>query len=253
MIKFRFLTSDLFMKTRDLARLAAVTCLLIPTLTFAQNDEPILSFKLTPSYYKISDGNNAADLNLRAEYGAHYAWLGYYRDRAGFEQTRTGYEYHADFGTVHAISSAQVASRGFLGGSITTEIGGDTYAIIGWGRTNLRDYYNLNFDPNDAVTLGLGTRAIQNTELSLYTIKDDRLGTGQRVTHLLVRRELAGQRRVTLDFTYKSGQSTADNYVVGSGLAATYDFEPWFVRIAYDPYVNFTENRMMLLALGRRF
>lgn len=139
------------------------------------------------------------------------------------------------------------------GGSVTAEVGGATYAIVGWGRTNLRDYYNLNFDPNDAVTVGLGTRAIADTELSLYTIKDDRLGTGQRVTHLLARRELAPHRRLTLDLFYKSGQSTADNYIAGSGLTATYDFEPWFVRLGFDPYVNFSQNQMTLFALGRRF
>lgn len=215
--------------------------------------ETPLTFKLTPSYYHISNGNNAADLNLRAEYGAHYAWIGYYRDHQGFEQTRAGYEYHADFGYVRPIFSAQAASRGFLGGSVTAEVGGDTYAIVGWGRTNLRDYYNLNFDPNDAVTLGIGTRVFANTELSLFTIKDDRLDTGQRVTHLVVRKELARQQRISLDLNYKSGQSSAGNYVAGRGIGLTYDFEPWFVRVAYDPYVNFTENQMTLFALGRRF
>ena len=234
---------------------AAIIGVLLTASALAQSElDPALTFKLTPSYYRISDGNNAADLNLRAEYGTqHYAWIGYYQDHQGFAQTRAGYENHADFGYVRTITSAQVATRGFLGGSLTAEVGGDTYAILGWGRTNLRDYYNLNFDPNDAVTLGVGTRAIANTELSLFTILDDRLGTGQRVTHLLARKELAHQQRLTLDMTHKSGQSTAGNYVAGNGLALTYDFEPWFVRVAYDPYVNFTENRMTLFALGHRF
>jgi len=237
---------------------AAIIGWLLTTHAFAQPAPDInaaaLTFKLTPSFYHISNGNHAADLNLRAEYGTqHFAWIGYYRDRQGFTQTRAGYENRADFGYVRTVASAQAATRGFLGGSITAEVGGTTYAIIGWGRTNLRDYYNLNFDPNDAVTLGLGTRAIQDTELSLYTIKDDRLGTGQRVTHLVARHELAKQQRLALDLTYKSGQSTAGNFVAGSGIAVTYDYEPWFVRVAYDPYVNFTENQMTLFALGRRF
>lgn len=238
-------------------RYAAVATLLLSAYASAQqltdgNTTP-LTLKLTPSYYHISDGNNAADLNLRAEYGSHYTWIGYYQDRKGFAQTRAGYEYHADFGHVRTVLSAQAASRGFAGGSVTAELGGDTYAIVGWGRTNLREYYNLNFDPNDAVTLGIGTRAIQDLELSLYTIQDDRLGTGQRVTHLLTRHELAGQRRLTLDISYKRGQSTENNFVAGSGIMVTYDFEPWFVRAGFDPYVNFTQNQMTLLALGRRF
>jgi hypothetical protein len=46
------------------------------------------------------------------------------------------------------------------------------------GRTNLKDYFNLNFDPNDAILIGAGTRAIQHTTLSAFQIRDDRLGTG---------------------------------------------------------------------------
>lgn len=243
------------MKTHYLACSLAIISTVFTSSVFAQPDptEPLLTFKLTPSYYHISDGNDGTDLNLRAEYGDHYGWVGYYHDRQGFAQTRVGYEYHADFGYVRTVASAQTATHGFIGGSLNAEIGGDSYAIIGWGRTNLQDYYNLNFDPNDAITLGAGTRMIQDTELSLFTIKDDRLGTGQRVTHLIARRMLNKQQRLSLDVTHKSGTSTEGNQVVGNGIALTYDFEPWFVRVAYDPYVNFTESQMTLFALGKRF
>ncbi|MFA5171368.1 MAG: hypothetical protein WC426_07360 [Sulfuriferula sp.] len=243
------------MKTHYLACALAIISTVLTSSVFAQSEptEPLLTFKLTPSYYHISDGNDGTDLNLRAEYGDHYGWIGYYHDRQGFAQTRVGYENHADFGYVRTVVSAQAATHGFIGGSLNAEIGGDTYALLGWGRTNLQDYYNLNFDPNDAVTLGLGTRAIPETELSLFTTADDRLGTGQRVTHLIARRMLDKQQRLSLDVTHKSGTSTEGNQVVGNGIALTYDFEPWFVRVAYDPYVNFTESQMTLFALGKRF
>ena len=234
-----------------------VAAMLLVTNVLAQpaagGGEPSLAFKLTPAFYRISDGNNAADLNLRANYGDNVGWIGYYRDRLGFQQARAGYERHADLGAARLVLSVQVASRGFLGGSANAEIGGDTFAIVGFGRTNLHDYYNLNFDPNDAITLGIGTRAISNTELSLYMVKDDRLGTGQRVTHLIARRRFAEKQRFTIDLSYKSGKNTAGDNVEGSGIALTYDYAPWFGRVAYDPYVNFSANRMTLFALGRRF
>lgn len=137
-----------------------------------------IAFKFTRTHLSSSDGNDALDLNLRGVIGAHTAWLGHYRDREGFSQSRGGYENRQDFGLARTVVSLQLASGGFAGGSVGAELGGETYAIAGWGRTNLRSYYNLNFDPNDAITLGVGTRAVAHTELSIYQIRDDRQGTG---------------------------------------------------------------------------
>ena len=134
--------------------LCALLCVI--SVSGASAGEAGIAFKLTPSYYRISDGNNAADLNLRAGYGNHVGWVGLYRDRSGYEDFRAGYEKHADLGAVRLVLSAQVASGGFLGGSVNAEAGGATFALLGFGRTNLRPYYNLNFDPNDAITLGIG-------------------------------------------------------------------------------------------------
>jgi len=38
-----------------------------------------------------------------------------------------------------------------------------------------------------------------------------------------------------------------------NGLALTYDREPWFVRLAWDPKVNYTNSDMTRLAIGVRF
>ena len=237
----------------SLALMSSLQGTTVAAQTAPDANQPTLAFKFTPSYYRISDGNNAADLNLRANYGDHVGWIGFYRDRTGFQQARAGYEKHFDLDVVRLVLSAQAASRGFLGGSINAEIGGGTFAIVGFGRTNLRDYYNLNFDPNDAITFGIGTRALKDTELSLYRVQDDRLGTGQRVTHLIARRTFAGPHRIGVDYSYKSGQDSTGGYGRGSGLTLTYDFEPWFMRVGYDPDVNFSGRRMTLFAFGRRF
>jgi len=219
----------------------------------AESADDKVSFKLTPSWYRSDDGTRAGDINLRANTETQTAWLGYYRDKTGFAQTRAGYENKIDGGGLRTVLSAQLASGGFVGGSITSEIGGDTYGILGFGRTNLRDYYNLNFDPNDAITVGVGTRAFEDTELTLFHLWDDRLHTHQRVTHAIIRHKLANKQRLTLDISRKSGLSTEDSFVRGYAATLTYDFRQYFLRAARDEYVNFSPNTQYRVSLGARF
>jgi hypothetical protein len=154
------------------------------------------------------------------------------------------------------VPSLQVASHGFLGGSVNAEIGSERYfGLLGFGRTNLKPYYNLNFDPNDAITIGAGTRALPNTTLTLFQVRDDRLGTGQRVTHLTARntRRVAGTRW-TVDLFHRQGRETPESEKLrGTGLAVGYDFDEYFARVAIDPHVNFSPNHMLRLAIGLRF
>ena len=217
-------------------------------------DEPAnIAYKLTPSFYQASDGNNAVDVNLRANIGSHTAWIGEYRDKDGYRQARTGYENRLDLEFTRWVFSAQFASGGFAGGSVTTEIGGDTFGILGFGRTNLRDYYNLNFDPNDAITIGVGSRALHNTELSFFQVRDDRLNTQQRVTHCVWRYKPSDLQRITVDASYKSGLTNENILIAGYGLSATYDYDRYFGRIARDQYANFTRSHLTRFSLGMRF
>jgi hypothetical protein len=224
-----------------------------PKIANTESAEDKISFKLTPSWYRSDDGTRAGDINLRANTETQTAWLGYYRDKTSFSQTRVGYENKIDSGWLRTVLSAQVASGGFVGGSITAEIGGETYGIVGFGRTNLRDYYNLNFDPNDAITLGAGTRALEDTELTLFYLWDDRLHTQQRVTHAIIRKKFANKQRLTLDISLKSGLTTEDNFVRGYAATLTYDFKQYFLRVARDEYVNFSPTAQYRVSLGARF
>jgi hypothetical protein len=98
------------------------------------------AFKFTPSWYSTSNTRDATDLNLRVNRGPHALWLGYYRRAGEFEQTRTGYEYTLQTPFGQLVPSLQLASRGFVGGSVNAQIGGDPiYALLGFGRTNMRD------------------------------------------------------------------------------------------------------------------
>ena len=213
------------------------------------------AYKLTPSYYFTTNQAGAFDLNLRVNHGSHAVWLGYYQQSNEFEQARTGYEYTMQLPYTQLVPSVQVATHGFVGGSIIAQMGGDSiYAILGFGRTNLHEYYNLNFDPNDSITYGVGTRLLPNSTLSLFAIKDDRLDTGQIVTHLVWRLLAGDAQRWTIDLWSKHGSPTAgEPSVSGLGLSATYDYRDYFVRLAQDQKVNFSPDNQTRLSIGLRF
>ncbi len=136
----------------------------------------------------------------------------------------------------------------------TPQVGQEVYAIAGWGRTNLRTYYNLNFDPNDAITLGLGGWVGRQHQISLLRIQDDRLHTGQRVTHLVWRYHPDDAHRLTLDLADKRGRADADGpWLQGSSVSLGWDWQRWFVHAALDHKVNFSNDTQKRLSLGWRF
>lgn len=219
-----------------------------------------IAWKLTPSVYRETANRSAADLNLRGNREDDTFWIGQYRRGAEFEQTRAGYERQFAVPMGRIIASGQYASHGFWGGSVTLEASsaamGPYLGLLGLGRTNRRPYYNLNFDPNDSVLIGAGWRPNEGTALTLFQVRDDRLGTGQRVTHFVLRQKTGARSRWTVDLFERSGRSDADPVSASfkaNGVTLTYDHEPWFVRLAWDPKVNYTDSDMTRLAIGARF
>ena len=218
----------------------------------AANDDG-LAFKLTLGRYASSDGNPAFDVNLRASLDDNTAWLGVYRDQAGFRQWRAGYEHHFDAEWLRTVLSLQSASGGVAVGSVTSELGGESYVIVGFGRTNVRNYVNLNYDPNDAITLGVGTHAIAQTEITLFQVRDDRLHTGQQVTHLVARRRFEGEHRLTIDLSTKRGLTGDGVFVNDRSWLLGYDRGALFIRFAHDPHGGFTSATQNRLSFGTRF
>lgn len=219
-----------------------------------------IAWKLTPSFYHETAGHSAIDLNLRGNRGNDTFWIGQYRRGSEFQQTRAGYERQFTVPLGRLIASGQYASQGFIGGSVTLEASaaatGPYFGLLGLGRTNQKPYYNLNFDPNDSVLIGAGWRPDEGTVLTLFQVRDDRLGTGQRVTRLVLRQKTGPRSRWTVDLFQRSGRSDADpesESFKATGIALTYDREPWFVRLAWDPKVNYTNSDMTRLAIGARF
>jgi hypothetical protein len=253
-----------------LFRSVIAAALLASTTAFAIEDRadvepnpppgPDIAWKLTPSLYRETANRSAIDLNLRGNRDNDTFWIGQYQRGAEFQQTRAGYEhqFRVPFGRV--IASAQYATRGFFGGSVTFEANADTMGryvgLLGFGRTNLKPYYNLNFDPNDSVLIGAGWRPDDDTAVTIFQLRDDRLGTGQRVTHFVLRQKTGARSHWTFDLFNRSGRSEAGPGVElfhATGIAVTYDREPWFARLAWDPKANYTSSDMTRLAIGVRF
>lgn len=149
--------------------------------------EPI-DWKLTYTHHRTEAEHDGIDLNLRGTQDATVFWLGHYRRADEIQQTRAGLEHWFAYDWGKLLLSGQAATRGFLGFASQAELGKDRVRLLaGFGRTNLKPYYNLNFDPNDAVTLGVVADLPQGMRASVYAVHDDRLGTGQTVVHALLR------------------------------------------------------------------
>jgi hypothetical protein len=217
-----------------------------------------VAWKFTASVYHESAGRSAFDINLRGNRENDVFWIGQYERGSEFRQMRLGYEHQFALPFGKLIASTQYASHGFWGASGTLELGSGRHSpyfgLVGLGRTNTRPYYNLNFDPNDSTLFGLGMRRDSGSQVTLYQVKDDRLRTGQRVTHLVYRGANLEGSRWTLDLFRREGRSDPDaERFAATGVTLTYDWEPWFVRISRDPKVNYTASDMTRVSIGMRF
>ena len=236
-----------------LVRLALLTVFALAPLTNAVAQEaPSADFKLTVSAFKFSESGSGVDVNVRHSSDYGNVWLGYFRaPRLDANQWRAGWD--KSFGDAIRIQpSAQIASGGFVGGSLNVETGENWIVGAGLGRTNLRPYYNLNFDPNDAWSLLAGYRAASGQSYMAAYVRDNRENPDQQHVHLTSRTPLAGKERLTLDLLYKRG-SVDGQRIRKVGGTVTYDWPQFFVRVAYDPNTNFTTDHAWRLNIGTRF
>ena len=215
-----------------------------------------IAYKLTLSQYRQTQDASSNDINLRGNRDNDAFWLGHYMQGTDFQQTRAGYEHQSRWGRWRSVAGLQIASQGFVGGSWTwlyepAELGPSW--LLGWGRTNTQPYVNLNFDPNDSTLWGLGWRT-ETSAWTLYQVKDDKLQTSQTVTHLVWRWSRADAPSLAMDLFTREGR--ADKFsplVSGTGLSLGLEQGAYFVRVVWDPRVNFTESDMLRIAAGRRF
>lgn len=238
--------------------LAALGGLVLQT-ALAQEREPTstLAFKLTVGLYQSGGGgepgSDSTDLNLRHSSALGNVWLGRYVAPArALVQDRAGWDRNVSVGALRLQPSAQLASGGAWNGSLGLEAGEDWYVGAGLGRTNLRETVNLNFDPNDAWSLSGGYRWAEGAALGLVLVRDNRENPDHQHLHLVYRTPLPEARRLTVDLLLKRGLVEGE-LVERAGLSVAYDWPRWFLRLSYDPKVNFTPQDMWRLAFGTRF
>lgn len=221
-----------------------------PALASEKSEAPEL--KLTTGLYRYR-GDLGHDVNLRWQQGDTHAWIGAYEDHQFGTQWRIGTDGSWGIAPWLALQpSLQLATGGFVATSVNLQVGGAWYGLVGWGRTNLKPYFNLNFDPNDATTLGLGWQDDNGHALSTTVVADDRLHTGQRHWHMTARWPLPHGQRITVDLLRKSGQGDS-GFVRAWGWTTTVDWATWFVRVARDPHQNFSDQDAVRVSLGRRW
>ena len=237
--------------------LAAVLIVCSPSGIAAAADDPAKAppplNKLTVSYYDFSSGKKGVDVNLRHTFKSSTAWIGGYKENGSFNQARVGYQYNYHHDWLTFVPSAQAATRGFVGASVYAEAGNRFFAIGGMGRTNLRPYWNLGFDPNDYIQFGAGYRDDAGNTMSVYAIRDNRLGTGQTNTHIYFRRYLPKEWRLTIDLVREHGNGDDGLVVKSWAISTDADWRRWFMRVAWDPHVNYTPDRQVRVSTGLRF
>ena len=141
---------------------------------------------------------------------------------------------------------------GFSSLSAQLETGESWFAGTGIGRTNLRPYANLNFDPNDSWMISVGKRDASGEVFYLQQVRDNRLNPDQQHIHAYYRKPLGEGQRITVDLLHKTGL-VGDTLIHKWGVAVIYDWPRFFVSVAYDPKVNFSADNMLRTSAGFRF
>lgn len=218
---------------------------------------PPIAYKFTSGIYNFTGGGlptgQGLDLNLRATAKYGNFWVGWFRSPLlEVHQSRAGWDQTFTVGAVRLMPSLQVASGGFVGGSLGFETGETWFAGAGLGRTNLRNYVNLNFDPNDALMLSGGYKWAEKSSLTAQLIRDNRQNPDQQHIHLIYRAPVQQDDRLTLDLLSKRGLVDGTR-IHRLGFSAGYDWPQYFVRLAWDPQTNFTAQDMLRVSLGARF
>jgi hypothetical protein len=228
-----------------------VSVLVSATCAAAADGGASLPWKLTVGEYAYSN-YFGTDVNLRWRADDTSAWVGAYSDQVFGTQARAGADTSIGIGKyVQLQPSVQAASMGFLGGSLNLQVGTSWYGLAGFGRTDAKPYFNLNFDPNDALTFGAGLHAASGPSYLVFVVADDRFHTGQRDWHANVQIPF-GDSHATLDLLRKSGLTDAGP-IAGWGFTANWDWPSCFLRLAYDPHQNFSAQNAWRLASGVRF
>jgi hypothetical protein len=209
--------------------------------------------KLTFGIY-FTPGARVYDLNLRHQFGSSLtAWIAGFYDPHNNKLIRVGAQYDYKKAWFHFVPTLEVATTKGVSGSLYSELGGNTFAIVGVSRTNLKAFFDLFWDPSEAVQLGIGHKISSYDRIQAYTIFDVRLHTGQQNTHLIWRHKLNRNNGITFDGLFKTGHTDSGEYIHNVGIGVYYDRPRWFWKLYYDPHVNFSDHTMVRTGIGWKF
>jgi len=208
--------------------------------------------KLTFGVYFTKNGQ-AYDLNLRHQWGSLTAWIAGFADTNSTHLIRTGaqYDYHKKW--FHFVPSGEIETTKGASGTLYSELGYDTVAIVGYSRSNLKTFFDLFWDPGDSVQLGFAHKISSYDRIQAYTIFDVRLHTGQKNTHVVYRRKLNRNNGITFDGVFKFGHLDSGKYIRTAGIGVYYDRPKWFWKLYFDPHVNYTAPTMVRTGIGLKF
>ena len=209
--------------------------------------------KLTFSVY-FTNGDRLYDLNLRHQFGPLTAWIAGFAQPNGTKLIRVGAQYDYKKAWFHFVPTIEVATTKAVSGSLYSELGsGNTIAIAGVSRTNLKSFFDLFWDPSDAVQVGIGHKISSYDRIQAYSIIDVRLHTEQQNTHVVYRHKLNANNGITFDGVFKTGHEDSGKFIHTAGIGAYYDRPKWFWKLYYDPHVNFTSHTMVRTGIGLKF
>jgi hypothetical protein len=212
-----------------------------------------LNSKVTAAVYFFRPDGPAFDLNLRHQFGSLTTWIGAFNDSDRGTIARLGAQDDFRRAWFHMVLTGEGSTDHTLVGQVSTELGKSTVAIVGYSRTNLGNFLDLNFDPNDSVQLGVGHKISSYDKIQAFTIFDVRFHTDQQHTHILWRHKLNAQNGITIDVLYKSGRMDNGEFIRDVGVGIYYDRPTWFWKVYYDPHVQFTDQTMVRTGIGRKF
>jgi hypothetical protein len=96
-----------------------------------------------------------------------------------------------------------------------------------------------------------GKRMDDGRVFGLLLVGDNCQNPDQRHLHATYRVPFANRERITVDLLYKTGLVDNDR-IRRWGATVTYDWPGFFVRVGYDPKVNFTADNMRRISIGTR-
>ncbi len=89
--------------------------------------------------------------------------------------------------------------------------------------------------------------------LSLQWVRQGNTDVGQRTVHLVYGTPMHGNQTLKVGLSAISGWEPAGGSQQRIGLSVGYDWPQYFVKLAYDPQVNFTAKDQIRVSLGTRF